>query len=118
MLRCARIPPAERYHDFQRTPHLCVPDTTANISPRPLRDTPAVPEPQFVYLWVAAKDKNSPLYRVKQVLQAHPGPTRVRIKLEPEGRWIEVHEHLRVTVTPSLVNALARIVGEESVVVK
>ena len=56
--------------------------------------------------------------RVERVLRAHPGPTRVRIKMEPEGKWIEVHEHLRVTVTPSLVNALARIVGEQSVVVR
>lgn len=85
-------------------------------APVPVQEAPA---PQFVYLRVAAKDESSPLIRrIEQVLRSHPGPTRVRIKMEPSGKWIEVHEHLRVQVTPSLRAALARLVGEESVVVK
>jgi len=95
------------------------PETPAPPRMEAVRETPAPAQPQFVYLRVPARDENSPMMRrVEQVLRAHPGPTRVRIKMEPEGRWIEVHEHLRVTVTPSLVNALARVLGEQSVVVK
>ena len=91
------------------------------------RGTPAGPaageapaqQPRCVYLRVPALKQDSPLMRkVERVLRAHPGSTPVRIKMEPAGKWIEVHDHLRVTVTPSMVNALARIVGEESVVVK
>lgn len=82
-------------------------------------EPPEAPQPKCVYLRVPARDQDSPLMRkVERVLRAHPGQTPVRIKMEPAGKWIEVHEHLRVTVTPSLVNALARIVGEQSVVVK
>ena len=85
---------------------------------------PAGPEepgdrPAFIYLRVAATGEDAPLMRrIERVLSRHPGPTRVRIKMEPKGVWLEVHEHLRVTVTPALTGELTKLVGETSIVIK
>lgn len=67
----------------------------------------------ILYLKVEAGGEEDPLMvRIRSILQRHRGNTAVRIKLEPSGRWIEVHAHLRVDVTPRLLHELEEIVGK------
>ncbi|MFZ5826711.1 MAG: OB-fold nucleic acid binding domain-containing protein, partial [Bacillota bacterium] len=89
--------------------------------PGPVSAGPEEPgdNPAFIYLRVAATGEDAPLMRrIERVLSKFPGPTRVRIKMEPKGVWIEVHEHLRVSVVPELIQALTKLVGESSIVIK
>ena len=56
--------------------------------------------------------------RIQRLLTSHPGPVRVRIKLERSDRWIEVHPHLRVTISQELMASLTELLGEDSVVLR
>ncbi|MFZ5814363.1 MAG: DNA polymerase III subunit alpha [Bacillota bacterium] len=111
----AQAPPAPRARAAQ-PPEAQAPQAEApraHEAPSPRAGGPTV------YLRVAATSQEAPLMRrIEQVLSRHPGPTPVRIKMEPKGVWIQLHEHLHVTVTPALVAALQRLVGEGSIVIK
>jgi DNA polymerase III subunit alpha len=81
---------------------------------------PAAPvKASVVWVKADAQDEQDPvMLQIRSVLQRHRGETPVRIKLDRAGRWIEVHEHLRVAVSPRLVGELQTIVGAESVIVR
>jgi DNA polymerase III subunit alpha len=64
----------------------------------------------------AATDQDPVMLRLDGILRCHPGATAVKIKLELASRWIEVHQHLRVAVTPALLADLRSLLGTESVV--
>jgi len=75
-----------------------------------------VPRDPVLYLKVAADAEDDPaMVRIRAVLERHRGTSAVRIKLEPSGRWIEVHAHLRVTVTAPLLAELESLVGKGGV---
>jgi DNA polymerase III subunit alpha len=80
----------------------------------------AAPAPaRVVYLRADAATEQDPvMLRLRTVLQRHRGHTPVRIKLQQADRWIEVHDHLRVIVSPALVEELQAVVGADGVVVK
>ncbi|MCG0239656.1 MAG: DNA polymerase III subunit alpha [Firmicutes bacterium] len=77
-----------------------------------------VKEP-VLYLRVRARDlDDEPVRRIRAILSRFPGSTRVRIKLEPQGRWIEVAEAYRVRLTDGLLEALRDLLGPDGVVVR
>ena len=76
-------------------------------------------EGAMLYLKADAASEDDPIMRrIRSVLERHRGETPVRIKLQRTGRWIEVHQHLRVNLSQTLLTQLQAVVGPESVVVK
>ncbi|HLN65572.1 MAG TPA: DNA polymerase III subunit alpha [Symbiobacteriaceae bacterium] len=92
----------------------------AAAGPAPAAGAPAeAPAPKVVYLRAdAATEEESVMQRIRTVLQRHRGDVPVRIKLQRADRWIEVHPHLRVNVTPALVEELRGVLGADAVVIK
>lgn len=79
----------------------------------------APPAARVLYLKApAASPADPPLPAVRAVLARHPGPTRVRIKLEAADRWIEVAPEFRVAVTGTLLAELTAILGADAVVAR
>ncbi|BDG61052.1 DNA polymerase III subunit alpha [Caldinitratiruptor microaerophilus] len=74
---------------------------------------------QVLYLRVAARDPQDPaLAPVLALLGRHPGPDRVRVKLDLSGRWLELAPRYRVRTTPELVAALREVLGPDGVAVR
>ncbi|MGE5674285.1 MAG: DNA polymerase III subunit alpha [Mycobacterium leprae] len=88
--------------------------------PRPEPKSGAGPRPSAIlYLKAdAATDADPVVRQVRTLLERHRGQTPVRIKLERSGRWIEVHQHLRVAPGPELLAQLAELLGPGSVVLR
>lgn len=80
--------------------------------------SPTRPEP-VLYLRVQGQEMDDPpVQAVRELLSRYPGPVRVRIKLEPGGRWIEVARAYRVRPDPELLAALERQLGADAVVLR
>ncbi len=97
-----------------------LPVTAPATAPKPAAAPAAKPAKEaVVYLKVTAASEDDPvMVHIRSILQRHRGKVGVRIKLEPSGTWIEVHERLRVTVTQQLVQDLKAVVGEDGVVLR
>ncbi len=107
----AAVTPPNQAPVQERPPAPSGSETTAEIgAPKPA---------PILYLRVAAMSDDAPLMRkVERVIKRYPGTTPVHIKMEPLGKWIKVHEHLHVAVTPALVTELKALIGEDNVVAK
>jgi hypothetical protein len=69
-------------------------------------------KPPTLWLRVQAPDEEAPLMQqLRALLQQHRGFSPVRVKLEPSGRYLELHAHLRVAATPALLGALESLLG-------
>jgi DNA polymerase-3 subunit alpha len=91
----------------------------APAPPQPQAQLEAPAQATMVYIKADAATEQDPvMLRIRNVLQRHHGETPVSIKLSRTGRWIKVHEHLQVTVTPRLISELQAIVGPDSVVAR
>lgn len=76
-------------------------------------------KPPVLWLRVQAPDEAAPLMQqIRDLLALHPGPSPVRVKLEPSGRYLELHAHLRVDATTELLGALERLIGPQNVTVR
>jgi DNA polymerase-3 subunit alpha len=81
--------------------------------------SPTEVKPPTIWLRVRAEGEDAPLMKqIEQVLRQHRGLSPVRVKLEPSGRYIELHAHLWAAATPELVGALEQLIGPGNIVVK
>ncbi|HLO03881.1 MAG TPA: DNA polymerase III subunit alpha [Symbiobacteriaceae bacterium] len=76
-------------------------------------------KPPVLWLRVQAPDEQAPLMQqIRDLVAQHRGLSPVRVKLEPSGRYLELHAHLRVATTPALLGALERLLGATNITVK
>lgn len=101
------------------------PSTSVKPASAPSPSTPPKPasagprRDPILYLRADAAEESDPIMRrIQHLLTSHSGTVRVRIKLERSDRWIEVHPHLRVTISQELIASLTELLGADSVVLR
>ena len=87
----------------------------------PLNLTAPPPEtaPRRLYVRLQAEGEGDPaLAQLTALLTAHHGEVPVRVKLEPSGRWLELHRQFWVEPSPALTAALADHLGPGAAVLR